>query len=114
MLRIDEGTHAARLLGIGNYVQHHRSFAGRFRAVNLNDAPLGHAANAEGQIQREGSGGDAFDTGLRIRIAQSHDAAFTKGLGDLRERAVEIGLAGIFAPGGFLSFLICHDVMSPA
>ena len=113
MFRINEGTHTARFLGIGNHVQHHCSFPGGFRSVNFNNPPLGHTTDAQGQIQRERPGGNALDAGLRIRIAQPHDASFTKSFGDLRERAIEIGLAGIFAPSGFLSFLFCHDIMSP-
>ena len=48
VLRINEGTHTPSLLGIGDHVQHYRGFARRFRSVNFDDAPLGHATDAEG------------------------------------------------------------------
>jgi hypothetical protein len=51
VLGIDERRQAAGFLRAGDHVQHQRGFAGRFRAVDLDDASARHSAHAEGQVQ---------------------------------------------------------------
>ena len=51
VLGINEGAQAASFLSVGDDVQHHGRFAGGFRTINFHDAALGHAANAEGEVE---------------------------------------------------------------
>ena len=53
MLDIDIGGRAAGLLGGGHDVQREGGLAGGLGAVDLDDAAAGHAADAEGQVQRQ-------------------------------------------------------------
>ena len=69
-------------------VQRERRFAGGFRTVNFNDAPLGHAADAERGVQRQGACGNGVYDQLRL-IAQTHDRALAEILFDLLQRRIE-------------------------
>ena len=95
VLGVDERRHAAGLLGVGDRVQGHRGLAGRLRTVDLDDAAAGQPADAEGDVERGGSGGDDVD-GCAAALAQSHDRALAVGpmdLGDgVVERLVAVGL----------------------
>ena len=51
--------------------------AGGFRAVDFGDASLGDAADAEGQVEGQGAGGDDFGGVDRVGLTKPHDGAAT-------------------------------------
>ena len=93
MLHVDEGAGAAELLGFGDDVLADGGLAGGFRAVDLGDAAARDAADAEGDVQREGAGGDGFDRHV-VGFAQAHDRAVAVALGDIAEGFIQGDLAG--------------------
>ncbi len=111
MFGIDECGDAAFFLGFGDDVQAERGFAGGFRAEDFDDAAAGHAFAAEGDIQREGAGGDAVDIerGVAIHI---HDGALAVGFFDLSEGAVEGLVAGPVSRAGAAG-VVSLDMFSP-
>ena len=82
VLGVNECGVAAGLLGVGDCVQSDRGLTGGFGAVYLNDAAAREAADAEGDVECEGTRGDHLH-GRAIVIAQAHDGALTKLLVDL-------------------------------
>ncbi len=84
VLGVDEGGDAAGLLGPGHDVQGQRGLAARFGAEDLDDAALGNALAAQGDIQRQAAGRNAFDLHGGAD-AQRHDRAFAELLFDLRQ-----------------------------
>ena len=60
MLGVDEGGHAALLLGVGDGVQGDGRLAARFRAEDFDDAAARQALAAQGDVQAQGAGGDAL------------------------------------------------------
>ena len=72
VLRVDEGGNPAQALGIGDRVQGHGGLTRGFRAIDLNDAAARQAANSEGHVQRNGSGGNDLDRCTDF-VAQAHD-----------------------------------------
>ncbi len=87
VFHVDVGGHAAALLRFGDDVLAQRRLAGRFRPINLGDAPARDAAHAQRQIERQRAGGDGFN--LQVRgFAQPHDRAFAKSLGDIAQHGV--------------------------
>src|SRR5690606_1288920 len=89
MLRIDEGADAALLLRLGDRVQRQRRLAGAFRAVNLDDAPLGQTADAERDVEAERAGRDRLDLHALVLAAEAHDRTLAEGSLDLRERGIQ-------------------------
>jgi hypothetical protein len=73
MFGVNKGGHAATSLGFSNYMQSQSSFARRFGAEDFHHTPPGTTADAQGQIQREGAGGDNANIGDFIISAQTHD-----------------------------------------
>ncbi len=61
VLRVDERAHAAELLRLGEHVVDERRLAGGLRAVDLDDAPARHAADAEREVERQRPRGDRLD-----------------------------------------------------
>ena len=53
MFGVDERRHSPGLLRVGHNVQRQRGLTGRFRSVDLDDAPLGQTADAKRHIQGE-------------------------------------------------------------
>ena len=88
MLGIDKGGGAPLLLAFGHGVQGERGLARAFRTINLDDAALGQAANAEGNIEAERPGRNRLDLN-RLSAAQFHGRALAKGAVNLRQRGVE-------------------------
>jgi hypothetical protein len=88
VLGIDEGGHAAGLLGVGEDGQREGGFTGGFRAEDLDDASAGDALAAQREIEREGAGGDAGDVVVGV-LVETHDRALAEGLIDLGECPVE-------------------------
>ena len=91
MLDIDIGSRAAGLLGGGHDVEREGGLAGGLGAVDLDDAAAGHAADAEGQVQRQRAGGDRLDIERDI-VAQAHDGA----LAVVALEAGDDGIEGLF------------------
>ena len=74
VLRVHEGHLAPGLLGLGHDVEGQGGLAGGLGAVDLDDPPPGHAADAQGQIQGQGPGGDDFHVQVGL-VPQAHDGA---------------------------------------
>ncbi len=92
MFRVHKGRRAAILLRFGNGVQRQRGLARTFRAVNLDNPPLGQAANAKSDVEAERAGRDGFNLDL-FPAAQLHRRAFAKGPVDLGKRGVQCFLS---------------------
>ena len=92
VLRVDEGGDAAGALRVGDRVQGERGLTRRLRAVDLDDAAARQPADAERDIECDGSGGDDGD-GRALVAAEAHDGA-------LAELAVDLGEGGL---EGFLA-----------
>ena len=82
VLGIHKGHLTAQLLGLGQNVQGQGGLTGGLRSVDLDDAAAGHAADAQGQVQGQGAGGDGLHVGLGV-FAVAHDGALAVHLLDL-------------------------------
>jgi hypothetical protein len=98
VLGVDERGDAASALGVGHRVQGDRRLAGGLGAVDLDDATARESADAEGDVERDGTGRDHLD-GRTDLIAQSHDGALAKLTLDLSERGLERLLAVVSCHG---------------
>ena len=108
VLGVDEGHLTAPLLGLGHDVQGQCGLAGGFRAVDLDDAPLGHAADAQRDVQRQRAGGDGLHHDMGV-FAQPHDGALAKVLFDLGDRRFQrFFLIRSGRRGFYRLFLVCH------
>ena len=61
VLSVDKGGDATFFLGFCSDVQGQGCFAGRFRAVNLDDSAAGYTADTESDIKAQGAGWNGFD-----------------------------------------------------
>ena len=95
VLGVDERTDAAELLRLGDHVVDERRLARGLRAEDLDDAPARHAADAEREVERERARGDRLHAHLRALVAHAHDRALAELALDLRERALQGGVAGL-------------------
>ncbi len=84
VFRVDKSGFAAGLLGGSRDMQGQGGFARGFRAVNLHNAPPGHAADTQGDIQRHRACGDGLHIHSRI-FSQTHDGALPIGFFNLRQ-----------------------------
>src|SRR5438067_2934332 len=85
VLGVDEGGDAARLRRLGDHVQGQRGLAPRLRAVDLDDAAAGNAADAEREVERDAPGRDRRDVLHQwLVVAETHDGAFAELLLDGR------------------------------
>ena len=92
---VDEGRHAAELLAFRDDVQRERRLARRFGAVDFGHAAARHAADAQRQIEAEGTGGN--DRHMYMRpVGQLHDRALTILSLNGAEGCLERFAAGIF------------------
>ena len=103
VLGVDERADAAELLRLGEHVVDERRLARGLGAEDLDDPPARHAADSERQIQRQRAGRDRADADLRALVAHAHDAALAELALDLRQRALERGVARLSG-----LFLIAH------
>jgi hypothetical protein len=65
-------------LHLGNHLQGQRGLAGRFRAVDLDDAAARQAAHAQGNVQAQRAGGDDLDVFDHLAFTQAHDGALAE------------------------------------
>ncbi len=72
-----------RLLGLGDDVQGQGRLARGLGAVDLDDPAPREAADAEGQVERDGPGRDGLDVDRRALLAELHDRALAELLFDL-------------------------------
>jgi len=64
-------------LGLGDDVEGERGLAAALRAEDLDDAAARHAPDAEGQVERQGTGGDGGDR-LDLVGPELHDGALAE------------------------------------
>ena len=109
VLRVDEGHLAPALLGLRHDVQGQGGLTGGLRPVDLNDAPLGHAADPQGDVQGQGAGGDGVHHHPCV-LSQAHDGALAIGPLDLGHGGLQ-SLLLIRGGGGRLHalFLFSHS-----
>ena len=80
-------------------------------AAFFDDPSSGHALASQGQVEREGTGSDAFDL-VRRGVGEFHDRARAEGLLNLSDGVVEHACGGL--RGGFLPCLgLSHGVLTP-
>ena len=75
---INKGGCAACFLRFGDDVQGERRLAGRFRAVDFDDAPARQAADAERDVQPQRAGGDGLNVVFGGLVAKTHHRAFAE------------------------------------
>ena len=97
VLRVNERRLPAELLRLGDDMQRHGRLAARFRAVDLDHAPAGEAADAQRRVNREASARDYTHGHQDVPAAQAHDRAFTVVLFNLRYRRCQQSF-----------FVVCH------
>ncbi|MND38289.1 hypothetical protein D3C80_289910 [compost metagenome] len=81
---VDEGTGGAHLLGFGDDGEGQGGLAGGFGTVDLDDTAFRQAADAEGDVQAQGAGGNGRD-GLAVMVAHAHYRALAELLFDLAQ-----------------------------
>ena len=82
VLGVDESHLAPPLLGLRQDVEGQRGLTGGLGAVDLDDAALGDAADTQGDVQRQRTGGDGLHHDARV-LPQTHDGALAVGPLDL-------------------------------
>ena len=85
MFGVDEGCDAALFLGLGDDVQGEGCLTTRLGAVDFDDAALGDSLTAQGDVERQAAGRNAFDS-LDVVGAERHDRAFAELLFDRGNR----------------------------
>jgi hypothetical protein len=95
---------AAGLLRVGDGVEGDRRLARGLRAVDLDDAPARQTTDAEGDVERDGSGGDHLDGGPHV-VTQTHHGALAVALLDLPHHRGEGLVLVLFLHG-------CHVVVT--
>jgi hypothetical protein len=104
VLGVDEGGDAAAALGLGDDVLDEGSLAGRLGAEDLGDAAAGDAADAEGEVERDGAGGDDVDGHAGADLAEAHDGALAEAALDLGQRKIQCLLAILIHAVSLLPF----------
>src|SRR5690606_13374273 len=97
VLGVDERGDAPGPLGVGDGVQRDRRLAARLRAVDLDDTPAPEAADAQGDVEGDRTGGDHLDRGAPL-VAETHDRPLAELAVDLAERRLE-GLGAVCRSG---------------
>ena len=110
MLGVHKGHLAALFLRLRQNVQRQRGLAGGFRPVDLDDAPLGHAADAQRHVQRQRAGGDGLHVDIGV-VPIAHDGTLAVQLLDLLHGGLQrLFLVGAARRNGSCRFLFhCHD-----
>ena len=99
VLDVDVGGGAACALALRDDVLGEGGLAGRLRPEDLRHAPSRYSADAEGDVEREGAGGDGGDVERGPVVPEAHDRALAEVLGDLVQRAVQIVAAPLLRIG---------------
>ena len=89
MLGVYESTHTASLLRLGDDMERQSGLARTFRAVDLDDTALRHAADAESDVEPERPGGDRLHGRYLAAAAELHDRALAEGAFDLRHGGIK-------------------------
>src|SRR4051794_761050 len=89
MLGVYESTHTASLLRLGDDMERQSGLARTFRAVDLDDTALRHAADAESDVEPERPGGDRRHSRYLAAAAELHDRALAEGAFDLRQSGIK-------------------------
>ena len=92
MFGVDEGRGAAGLLDLGHHVQGQRRLAGAFRPVDLDDPPLGQAADPQRHVQAQRARRHRLDLHDLALVAQLHHRALAEGPIDLAQRRFQSAL----------------------
>ena len=116
MLGVDERTHSAQLLRLGQDVVDERRLPRRLGAEDLDDAPSRDAANSKRNVQWQCPRGDSVHGDPRARVAHAHDSALAELLLDLVQGALEGSLTlcvrlGIGRGARFL--VLAHRAAAP-
>jgi hypothetical protein len=98
---IDEGTLTADFLHFGNDLQGECGFARGLWAVYFNHTAAGQAADAQGDIEAQRTGGDDLDVFDDFAFTQAHDGAFAELFFNLGQ--------GSLQGFGFVAVLIAHE-----
>jgi len=97
VLGVDVGAHAPVALRLGDDVHGEGRLAGGLGTEHFDDPAPREAADAEGDVEREGARGDGLDTHV-APLAEAHDGALAVLLLDLADRHVERLLAFHLVP----------------
>src|SRR5215213_2265217 len=89
VLGVDKGGEASCFLRLGDDVQGEGRLAARLGTEDLDDATPWDAANAEGEVQSQGTGRDAVDL-LPLLVAHAHDRT-------LPELPLYLGDCGVYS-----------------
>jgi hypothetical protein len=106
VLGVDEGGDAAPLLGLGDDVEGQRRLARRFRPVDLHHPAAGDAADAEGDVEAQGSRGDHLDGRKRVTVPEAHDGALAELFFDLAQGHIESFFLAFLCPAHRNPFLL--------
>ena len=85
VLGVDDRAGAAQALSFGDHVLNQRRLAGRLGAEDFGDSAAGHAADPQGDVQGNRTGGDGIDRHALLGLAQLHDRAFAELFFDVRD-----------------------------
>jgi hypothetical protein len=104
---VDDGTHAARPLRLGDNVLDQRGLARRLGAENLDDPAAWHATDAQGDVEANCARWNGLDCHEPGGLAKPHDRAFSELLLDVRHDGLDNpGLVGWLNDLGLVA--CCH------
>jgi hypothetical protein len=95
-------------LAFGHPVERQRRLARGLRSVDLDDAPAGKAADAEGDVERGRAGLNDRDLGVDILLAHLHDRALAELLLDRSDGELD----RLLSSTRVVSLLACHRLVS--
>ena len=99
MFGVDEGGDPAFFLSAGDGVQGERCFAAGFRAEKLKDAAARKTATAKGEVQRQGTGGNAGEATDVFGGVQFHDRTLAEHFFNLADCVFEQSLVFVLRFG---------------
>jgi hypothetical protein len=104
VLGVDEGGDAAAALGLGDDVLDESGLARGLGAEDLGDAAAGDATDAEGEVERDGAGGNNVHGHAGADFAEAHDSALAEAALDLGQRKIQCLLAILIHAASLLPF----------
>ena len=113
MLHVDVRGLTAVFLGGGHNVQGQGGFTGGLRPVNLHNTSSGDAADAQGQVKGQGTGGERLHIHGNV-VSQTHDGALAVVLLNFGNGGLQrLFLVAVCRGGDRRNlFLLCHIVYS--